>query len=80
MRMRIVLALFVALALTVGLATSSASAKPQTISLLEVDTSFAPTGGWDETSGAPTVVTKTHMLCHGAFFLPRGTIEAVAPA
>jgi hypothetical protein len=45
-----------ALALTVGVATSSAAVKPQTIKLLEIDTSFTPTGGWNETSHAPPAI------------------------
>ncbi len=53
MRTRTVLVLCAALALSVGVAASAASVKPQTFSLLEVDTSFTPTGGWDETSDAP---------------------------
>jgi hypothetical protein len=56
MRMRMLLVLCSALALTVGVATSLAAVKPQTINLLEVDTSFTPIGGWDETSDAPPAI------------------------
>ena len=56
MRVRIVMAVFAALALAVGVATSSAAVKPQTINLLEVDTSFTPTGGWNETSHVPPAI------------------------
>jgi hypothetical protein len=56
MRLKIVIVLCGALALSVGVATSSGSVKPQTLSLLEVDTSFAPTGGWSETSGVPPAI------------------------
>jgi len=56
MRLRILLVCCASLALTVGLATSAAAVKPQMINLLEVDTSFTPIGGWDESSGAPPAI------------------------
>jgi hypothetical protein len=54
--MKSVVVLCAAVALTVGLGTSSAAVKPQTIRVLEVDTSFVPTGGWSETSHVPPAV------------------------
>src|SRR6476620_489533 len=43
--------------LAVGVASASAAPKPQTIRLLEVDTSFTGTGGFPTTSnGAPPMV------------------------
>jgi hypothetical protein len=56
MRLRILIALCAAFAFAVALATSSAAVKPQTINLLEVDTSFTPIGGWDETSNGPPAI------------------------
>jgi Dirigent-like protein len=42
--------------MAVGFGYSSAAPKPQTISLLEVDTSFVGTGGFPTTSNAPPAV------------------------
>ena len=42
--------------MAVGLGSSSAAPKPQTISLLEVDTAFVGTGGYSATSTAPPAV------------------------
>ena len=39
--------------LAVGVVSSSAAVKPQTLSLMEVDTSFAGTGGYNATGNAP---------------------------
>jgi hypothetical protein len=39
--------------LMVGVVSSSAAVKPQTISLLEVDTTFGGTGGYNAASNAP---------------------------
>ncbi len=39
--------------LAVGVVSSSSAVNPQTISLLEVDTAFAGTGGYNATSNAP---------------------------
>jgi hypothetical protein len=54
--MRMLMVLCAALALTFGVATSSSAVKPQTISVLEVDTSFAPIGGLDQTGNAPPAI------------------------
>jgi allene oxide cyclase-like protein len=54
--MRIRLVLCVALALTFWVASSAASVKPQMFSLLEVDTSFVPIGGWNESSNRPPAI------------------------
>jgi hypothetical protein len=43
-------------AMAVGLSSSSAAPKPQTISLLEVDTSFVGIGGFSTTSNVPPAV------------------------
>ena len=40
-------------ALAVGVVSASAAAKPQTISVLEVDTAFAGTGGYNAASNGP---------------------------
>lgn len=51
------LTVFAVAVLAVGVASASAAPKPQTIRLLEVDTSFTGTGGFPTTSnGAPPAV------------------------
>ena len=53
----VVLTAFAALVgMAVGVATSSAAPTPQTISVLEVDTSFTGTGGFPISSNAPPAV------------------------
>src|SRR5262245_34356569 len=56
MTLRATVILCTVLALTGWVAAAAASVKPQTFSLLEVDTSFVPIGGWDEMSNAPPAI------------------------
>jgi len=67
MRKWVCAALATAGALTVGLGTAWATPKPQTISLLEMDTGFYPTGGWDANpSSAPKV--GQGFVSNGAYY------------
>lgn len=55
-RLGAMFACVVGLTLTIGLVSASAAAKPQTISFLEVQTSFVATGGYNGAGNAPPAV------------------------
>jgi hypothetical protein len=60
-----------------GASAAGAAPKPQTISLLEVDTAFYPTGGWDANSNAAPAVGQG-FVSNGVYYKWAGTKRGAA--
>jgi hypothetical protein len=60
-----------------GVVSSTAAPAPHTIRLLEVDTTFIPTGGWDAGSNAPPAVGQG-FVSTGVFYKWAGTQRGAA--
>jgi Dirigent-like protein len=67
----------VALAVMLGASAAGAAPKPQTISLLEGDTAFYATGGWNASSNTPPAVGQG-FVTNGVYYKWAGTKRGAA--
>jgi len=68
---------FAASVVIIGASPLSAAPKPQTISLLEMDTAFVPTGGWNAASNEPPAIGQG-FVTNGTYYKWAGSKRGAA--